>query len=271
MPAYLLTWNPNSWEWTHLRRDVAKVARGEAHELTWSCGNTKSIPIGSRVFLLRQGVEPRGIMASGWVTNPTFQHEHWDAERARAGDRANFVRFSVDTIVDPDIDRPMAVRNLDSAVMRAVNWSTPASGISLREEAALELEGHWAAYMPRGRRDLGAAVTSATEGRMTMRLVRHRSRERALRAAKIRGAIEAAVDGRLRCEVPNCGFDFEATYGLVGKGYAEVHHIRPLGEVDGMVRTTLEDLVVVCSNCHAMIHRGGGARPPLQLIRARRS
>jgi len=165
----------------------------------------------------------------------------------------------------------MDVRGLNSSALRSVNWSTPASGIRLSDMAALELEEHWTAHLPRGRNDLGAAPAelAATEGKLTMRLVRHRSRERALRMAKIRDVIEKAGDGRLKCEVPGCAFDFEATYGPVGKGYAEVHHLQPRGEAEGAVQTRLEDLVVVCSNCHAMIHRGGGARSVDRLIRAR--
>ena len=30
-----------------------------------------------------------------------------------------------------------------------------------------------------------------------------------------------------------CGFDFEKTYGTHGKGFIEVHHIKPLSTYDG--------------------------------------
>jgi 5-methylcytosine-specific restriction protein A len=53
-----------------------------------------------------------------------------------------------------------------------------------------------------------------------------------------------------------CGFNFESTYGEIGKGYVEVHHVLPLSAT-GKERPTnpAEDLVVVCSNCHSMLHR----------------
>ena len=53
-----------------------------------------------------------------------------------------------------------------------------------------------------------------------------------------------------------CGFDFMAVYGEIGREYIHVHHIYPLKlreteyEVD-----PINDLVPVCPNCHAMIHR----------------
>lgn len=53
-----------------------------------------------------------------------------------------------------------------------------------------------------------------------------------------------------------CGFDFENTYGELGKGYIEVHHIKPLSELDEEVVVNPEtDLICVCANCHRMLHR----------------
>jgi predicted HNH restriction endonuclease len=100
----------------------------------------------------------------------------------------------------------------------------------------------------------------AQEGQLLQRFVWHRHRERSLRLAKLRQA-RALGDGRLVCEVPGCGFDFAKVYGALGDGYAEVHHRRPLAELESGQETTLSDLAVVCANCHRMIHRGGGCRP----------
>ena len=61
-----------------------------------------------------------------------------------------------------------------------------------------------------------------------------------------------ANDGNLACET--CGFDFKATYGDHGDGYIECHHIIPLSE-SGETQTRLADLILICSNCHRMIHR----------------
>ena len=109
-------------------------------------------------------------------------------------------------------------------------------------------------------------VTDILEGGEWEAVVRHRKRERRLRAAKIAAAIAKSPDGRLRCEVPNCRFDFEAIYGSTGAGFAHVHHLRPLASRVVPERTRLADLVVVCANCHAMIHRFGASRPPKGLI-----
>ena len=107
---------------------------------------------------------------------------------------------------------------------------------------------------------------SAFEGTKKERFILHRTRESKLRSAKIRSALEKG-SGRLCCQVPRCGFDFYDKYGEIGHKFAIVHHLSPLGlaHEDG-VNTTLDELAIVCANCHAMIHRGGECRELSTLI-----
>lgn len=51
-----------------------------------------------------------------------------------------------------------------------------------------------------------------------------------------------------------CGFDFEDFYGEIGRGFIHAHHELPISK--GQRSTSVEkDLVPICPNCHAMIHR----------------
>ena len=53
-----------------------------------------------------------------------------------------------------------------------------------------------------------------------------------------------------------CGFDFEKTYGELGKGFIHIHHTNPISNRDGRYEINIEeDLYPVCPNCHAMLHR----------------
>ena len=53
-----------------------------------------------------------------------------------------------------------------------------------------------------------------------------------------------------------CSFDFEEFYGSIGQSFIHVHHIVPLSETSGEYELDpIKDLVPVCPNCHAMIHR----------------
>lgn len=101
---------------------------------------------------------------------------------------------------------------------------------------------------------------SAFEGELKKRYHRHRRREAKLRSWKIADAIHKN-SGRLVCEVRNCRFDFEETYGELGAGFAEVHHLKPLKYAPRRgQKTSLRDLAIVCANCHRMIHQNGECR-----------
>lgn len=53
-----------------------------------------------------------------------------------------------------------------------------------------------------------------------------------------------------------CGFDFGAVYGPLGHGYIEVHHRVPVSQMgSNYVVDPIQDLVPLCANCHAAVHR----------------
>lgn len=53
-----------------------------------------------------------------------------------------------------------------------------------------------------------------------------------------------------------CGMNFEKVYGDIGYHYIHVHHIVPVSKIGpGYIIDPIKDLVPVCPNCHAMLHR----------------
>ena len=53
-----------------------------------------------------------------------------------------------------------------------------------------------------------------------------------------------------------CGFDFESAYGAIGRGFIHVHHIVPVSSMNGPCKIDpVNDMIPVCPNCHAMLHR----------------
>jgi hypothetical protein len=81
---------------------AAYLVREEGSALQrWSCGNTRKIGVGDRVFLLRQGVEPRGIVASGVVIEPPYEDLHWDPN---ASEPALYVDVEFDALLNPESD-----------------------------------------------------------------------------------------------------------------------------------------------------------------------
>jgi 5-methylcytosine-specific restriction enzyme A len=99
------------------------------------------------------------------------------------------------------------------------------------------------------------------EGRIKFR--EHRARERNARIIKERKRRALTKHGCLTCEV--CEFDFVRTYGELGYGFIECHHVIPLS-ASGVTTTTSKDLALVCPNCHRMLHR---PRPWLSLPQLR--
>lgn len=57
-----------------------------------------------------------------------------------------------------------------------------------------------------------------------------------------------------KCQI--CGFDFEEAYGDLGRFFIEAHHLVPLSKIKkNHAVNPKEDLVPLCANCHAMIHK----------------
>lgn len=70
-----------------------------------------------------------------------------------------------------------------------------------------------------------------------------------------------------RCCV--CDVNFRERYGDIGKDFIHVHHLKPISQVGHSYKVDpRRDLVPICPNCHAMLHRQD---PPLdpEELRAR--
>ena len=53
-----------------------------------------------------------------------------------------------------------------------------------------------------------------------------------------------------------CGLNFGKTYGNYCEGYIHVHHIIPISDInEEYIINPVEDLVPLCPNCHAAIHK----------------
>lgn len=85
------------------------------------------------------------------------------------------------------------------------------------------------------------------EGQKKSRLSNFYERNPKLRLAAIK------IHG-LVCKI--CGFNFNDFYGEHGIGFIEVHHLKPVSTLEISTKLSPEnDMTVVCSNCHRMLHR----------------
>ena len=91
-----------------------------------------------------------------------------------------------------------------------------------------------------------------SEGKAMLKLHLIRERNQYL-ITKSKQKFKEEHGGRLYCEV--CGFDFSKVYGELGEGFIEAHHTKPVSTMQPNETTKIEDMVMLCSNCHSMIHR----------------
>lgn len=121
-----------------------------------------------------------------------------------------------------------------------INWrfDDELSSEQIQMDIALEKETEYAA---------GTEIETGTEGAKKAFYTTRYERNPKLRenAIRIHGTTCMA-----------CGFNFFNMYGERGRNYIEVHHVKPLHEGNTEVKINpANDLVVLCSNCHRMIHR----------------
>lgn len=90
-------------------------------------------------------------------------------------------------------------------------------------------------------------------------------RERNKKAREASFLHYASDEGAISCIA--CGLEFSATYGKIGHGFIHMHHLDPLAEFKGPRQIDPKiDLVPLCPNCHAMVHREKTALTIEQLV-----
>jgi 5-methylcytosine-specific restriction protein A len=267
MSTYLVTWNPEpikgGWDWTNLSDCAQQTAAGKIVKEPWSCRN-KHVKKGDGVFLMMLGRKGRGIIGFGRAASGPRFRKHWRTDKAKTGSKIRSIDCDWGKLLDPETDEVLSLKSLrTNAILKEFgwNWTPRSSGIEIPQNIAQELMRVWSEFIHSSRFLLDDPIEelSENEGDAVSRLVRHRRREQKLRKAKIE-AVFKQTNGLLKCEVPNCGFDFHKVYGQLGYKFAHVHHLVPLGSRDIPSKTKLKDLVIVCPNCHAMIHRYGECR-----------
>lgn len=99
--------------------------------------------------------------------------------------------------------------------------------------------------------DETSETDSVREGQVLYKLHKVRERDRKIIEAKKKKVLKEK--GELKCEA--CGFNFETKYGKMGKNYIECHHLIPLSNFQVNKETKLDDLALLCANCHRIIHK----------------
>lgn len=89
------------------------------------------------------------------------------------------------------------------------------------------------------------------EGKLVERT--HKSRERNYQVIQLAKQNFKRQNGQLYCQI--CNFNFETYYGQIGKDFIEGHHTIAVCDMTPEHKTKVEDIAILCSNCHRIVHK----------------
>lgn len=170
----------------------------------------------------------------------------------KQGKTSYFVKVKLDALLDPNReDQILSRKLLDEAPFSDMHWDTQVSGVKIPESIAAKLEVLWANFTNTFIFTFPEEVDEIPEELMegSVRRVTVNAYERNPEARRICIEHYGAI-----CRI--CGFYFEKTYGEIGKGFIHVHHLKEISEIGKAYQIDpINDLLPVCPNCHAIIHK----------------
>ena len=250
MKTFLFAWNPNKWDWTTLEQSIEEIKKTGKITDKWSVVSHKKIKPGDRVFLMRLGKEPKGIMASGFVSSSPFLSKHWGGE-----DKLVYrVMIDFEVILNPDIEPLLSLDILNKGKLKKGLWTPQSSGIEIIPEIVDELESVWFDFLITQNIEHNPFKTTEVDGNQVY-MEGNPNQVVVTKYERNPFARKTCIEYYgYTCVV--CDFNFESVYGELGKDFIHVHHLNPVSSVGEEYKIDpIKDLRPICPNCHAMIHK----------------
>ncbi len=246
--TFIITYNPAKWDEALIQELIDQLNDGEKVIERWKFGSHKMCKVGDRIFLSRTGAIKSGLIGSGHIASPPRQEPNFE--------KPDKLSWYVDVQFDYLAPTPDTVvinheklSNLLDVPKRS--FTPQQSGISFKGDSEF-LEDIWQSLTGTDSFQYAQEIVDNgkqkfSEGVKQRIIVNRYERDPKARRACIE------IHG-YSCQV--CSFDFETVYGELGKEYIHVHHLVPLKEIGEKYNVDPEkDLIPVCPNCHAMLHR----------------
>ena len=138
---WLLSWNPEKWNWDTLPDDRSMTKAGQSVVHPWRCASTFPSE-GDQAYLVRTGTEPKGIVASGTVARASYESPHHDAARASRGETTRCIDVSFSDVRDAEQDQIVSLDVLQDRVPEQT-WNPQSSGIEITAKLAGRLAKLW--------------------------------------------------------------------------------------------------------------------------------
>ena len=142
MPTYLFAWNPVHWGWPELGQEVRRLKRRGHVDIGWASGRTRAIDPGSRAFMVRLGVPPKGIIGAGVTLTAPTPGPHWVEAKAAAGVPALYLKLRFEVLGALPL---VTFEDLAKPPYSRFRWGIRASGTRLPSTLADALEDLWEA------------------------------------------------------------------------------------------------------------------------------
>ena len=142
MSTYLFAWNPVHWGWPELRTQIRRLERRGHLDIRWASGRTRAIEPGSRAFMVRLGVPPKGIIGAGVTLTAPEPGRHWVAAKAAAGVPALYLKLRLEVLNETPL---VTFDDLAAPPFRRFRWGIRSSGTRLPSSLADALEVLWEA------------------------------------------------------------------------------------------------------------------------------
>jgi hypothetical protein len=221
--------------------------------------NQQEIQLGDRAYIWRAGPQA-GVVAVGEIVElpiarsevefpEALSDELWNRDKPDPDEKV--VGIKVDEIrlneEEAMLSRAMLVSDpvfQENAIVRAPQGTV----FRLTSQQAERLSSYWLRKIPSNSE---SNTREFTEGAVAYRRHKVRERSSALRAEKI--AEFRANYGKLCCEI--CNLEPRENYPEeFAASVLEIHHSKPLSDAKSPRPTTLDELLVLCANCHRAIH-----------------
>lgn len=242
--AVILEWDARAWTSWDYRAAVEQAATSGRTLRQWEVGDLQNILPGTEVWLLVRGSSDAatGLGGHGAVMSWPYR----SGRPTEVGSASRYVTVGFDALLP--LGEQIRPHVLCAAVPDVPWGESMAVPVSVAESAEPDLRRLWQEQGP-------------TPGRPG-RLVAGTYPPDAI-SVTIVNRFEQDPDARRLClafhgtSCAACGFSFEVSYGQIGSGAIDVHHLVPpalLGpdyELDPVA-----DLIPLCPNCHAVAHHG---------------
>ena len=135
--GFLLGWNPKGSKWTteEYKEACLKVKNGEKYLIRdWKCIRKNEVEIGTEVFVMKLGEEPKGIIAHGYIkTLPIKKYDD---------DKKWWVDIEIDKLLDYENEEFLKQEELTDK-FPGQKWNPESSGIEIKETILAELKEMW--------------------------------------------------------------------------------------------------------------------------------